>query len=165
MLKALKIINDIITKITQAALVFFMSGMVLLIFVQVIYRYIIKEPLSWSEELATYFFSGIIFFGAVFLYREEKHINMSMALDAIKNGALKKGIKIAADILIILFLCVMTFYTYPLARDILALGGVSPSMGWLKLGWIFMIVPVGSALSLLMMIEVLLKAITTKGEK
>ena len=105
MLKALKIINDLITKITQAALVFFMSGMVLLIFVQVIYRYILKEPLSWSEELATYFFSGIIFFGAVFLYREEKHINMSMALDAIKNGALKKGIKIAADILIILFLC------------------------------------------------------------
>ena len=81
MLKALKIINDLITKITQAALVFFMSGMVLLIFVQVIYRYIIKEPLSWSEELATYFFSGIIFLGAVFLYREEKHIKMYMALD------------------------------------------------------------------------------------
>ena len=162
MLKALKIINDLITKITQAALVFFMSGMVLLIFVQVIYRYIIKEPLSWSEELATYFFSGIIFFGAVFLYREEKHINMSMALDAIKNAKVKKVIKIIADIFIILFLCAMTFYTYPLARDILALGGVSPSMEWLKLGWIFMIVPVGSMLSLLMMLEVLLKTFVEK---
>ena len=145
MLKILKVINNLITKIAQTALVFFLSGMVLLIFVQVIYRYIIKEPLSWSEELATYFFSGIIFFGAVFLYREEKHINMSMA-----------------DIFIILFLCAMTFYTYPLARDILALGGVSPSMEWLKLGWIFMIVPVGSMLSLLMMLEVLLKTFVEK---
>ena len=120
MLKILKVINNLITKIAQTALVFFLSGMVLLIFVQVIYRYIIKEPLSWSEELATYFFSGIIFF------------------------------------------CAMTFYTYPLARDILALGGVSPSMEWLKLGWIFMIVPVGSMLSLLMMLEVLLKTFVEK---
>ncbi|MGP1522751.1 TRAP transporter small permease [Treponema sp.] len=162
MLKILKVINNLITKIAQTALVFFLSGMVLLIFVQVIYRYIIKEPLSWSEELATYFFSGIIFFGAVFLYREEKHINMSMALDAIKNAKVKKVIKIIADIFIILFLCAMTFYTYPLARDILALGGVSPSMEWLKLGWIFMIVPVGSMLSLLMMLEVLLKTFVEK---
>ncbi|WP_169720459.1 TRAP transporter small permease [Treponema lecithinolyticum] len=165
MLKILKVINDIITKITQTALVFFMSGMVVLIFVQVIYRYILKEPLSWSEELATYFFSGIIFFGAVILYRDEKHINMSMLLDAIKNKTVKKVIKIAADLLIIIFLCTMTFYTYPLARDILALGGVSPSIGWLKLGLIFMIVPVGSLLSLLMMLEVLLKTIVIKGEK
>ena len=162
MLKILKVINNLITKIAQTALVFFLSGMVLLIFVQVIYRYIIKEPLSWSEELATYFFSGIIFFGAVFLYREEKHINMSMALDAIKNAKVKKVIKIIADIFIILFLCAMTFYPYPLARDILALGGVSPSMEWLKLGWIFMIVPVGSMLSLLMMLEVLLKTFVEK---
>ena len=103
MLKILKVINNIITKITQTALVFFMSGMVVLIFVQVIYRYILKEPLSWSEELATYFFSGIIFFGAVILYRDEKHINMSMLLDAIKNKTVKKVIKIAADLLIIIF--------------------------------------------------------------
>ena len=71
MLKLLKAVNDLITKITHVALVFFMSGMVALIFAQVIYRYILKQPLSWSEELAKYFFSCIIFFGAVILYREE----------------------------------------------------------------------------------------------
>ena len=80
MLKLLKAVNDLITKITHVALVFFMSGMVALIFTQVIYRYILKQPLSWSEELAKYFFSCIIFFGAVILYREEKHINMSMEI-------------------------------------------------------------------------------------
>ena len=58
MLKLLKAVNDLITKITHVALVFFMSGMVALIFAQVIYRYILKQPLSWSEELAKYFFSS-----------------------------------------------------------------------------------------------------------
>ena len=163
MLKLLKAVNDLITKITHVALVFFMSGMVALIFAQVIYRYILKQPLSWSEELAKYFFSCIIFFGAVILYREEKHINMSMALDSVKNKTFKKVVKLLSDLLIVLFLCIMTFDTFPLAYDILKLGGVSPSMDWLKFGWIFMIVPVASALSLLMMLEVLLKAFT-KGE-
>ena len=126
MLKLLKAVNDLITKITQAALVFFMSGMVALIFAQVIYRYILKQPLSWSEELAKYFFSCIIFFGAVILYREEKHINMSMALDSVRNKTFKRVVKFLCDLLIILFLCIMTFYTFPLAYDIFKLGGVSP---------------------------------------
>ena len=165
MLKLLKAVNDLITKITHAALVFFMSGMVALIFAQVIYRYILKQPLSWSEELAKYFFSCIIFFGAVILYREEKHINMSMALDSVRNRTFKRVVKFLCDLLIILFLCIMTFYTFPLAYDILELGGVSPSMEWLKFGWIFMIVPAASALSLLMMLEVLLKSFAAKEGK
>ena len=165
MLKLLKAVNDLITKITHVALVFFMSGMVALIFTQVIYRYILKQPLSWSEELAKYFFSCIIFFGAVILYREEKHINMSMALDSVRNKTFKKVVKLLSDLLIVLFLCIMTFYTYPLAYDILKLGGVSPSMDWLKFGWIFMIVPVASALSLLMMLEVLLKSFVKEEAK
>ena len=160
----LKKINDLITKLTQFVLVVSLSGMVLLIFAQVIYRYILKEPLSWSEELATYLFSCVIFFGAVILYREEKHINMSMAVDSIKNKAVRKTIKVITDLLIILMLCIMTFYTYPLAMGIVKLGGVSPSMDWLKLGWIFMIVPVASAISLLMMAEVFLKNFTKEGK-
>ena len=160
----LKKLNDLITKLTQFILVVSLSGMVLLIFAQVIYRYILKEPLSWSEELATYLFSCVIFFGAVILYREEKHINMSMAADAIKNKPLRKAVKILVDLLIILMLCIMTFYTWPLAKGIVQLGGVSPSMEWLKLGWIFMIVPVASALSLLMMAEVFLKNFKKEGK-
>ena len=69
------------------------------------------------------------------------------------------------DLLIIFFLCIMTFFTYPLAREILNLGSVSPSMEWLKFGWVFMIVPAGSALALLMMLEVILKALTGSDGK
>ena len=61
MLKILKSLNDAVTWAMQALLVCAMSGMAALIFAQVIYRYVLKAPLSWSEELASYLFSLIIF--------------------------------------------------------------------------------------------------------
>lgn len=165
MLTILKPINNAITKAIQILLVLAMSGMVALIFAQVIYRYVLKEPLSWSEELASYLFSLIIFFGGVILYRTNGQINMSMAVDAIKNRFLKQIIIVAAHFCTIAFLLVMTWYSFPMAREIMELEVTSPSMEWLNMGWVFMIVPVASAVSLLMMLEVLLDSIHALKEE
>ena len=165
MLKILKPVNDAITGLMRVLLVLSMSGMVALIFAQVIYRYVLKEPLSWSEELASYLFSLIIFFGGVVLYRTNGQINMSMAVDAIKNRFLKQLITVAAHLCTIAFLLVMTWYSFPMAREIMELEVTSPSMEWLNMGLVFMIVPVASAVSLLMMLEVLLVSIHALKEE
>ncbi len=156
MLKLIKSLNNAMCRLMEFLLVLLMSGMVALIFAQVIYRYVLKAPLSWSEELAQYFFSGIIFFGGALLYRGNKHINMSMALDAVKNKFLKQAIICLAHLSSIAFLLVMSWYSLPMAREIIELEVESPSMEWMNLGYIFMIVPVASIISLSMMLEVFL---------
>jgi TRAP-type C4-dicarboxylate transport system permease small subunit len=135
-----------------------MSGMVVLIFAQVIYRYILLQPLSWSEELAKYFFSGITLFGSAILFREAKHISMSLLRNFFKSVAVKRGLDIAAGLLSALFLVVVIVYAFPMALQILDFEVISPSMEWLKMGYIFLMLPVSAVLSLPMILESVIDA-------
>jgi TRAP-type C4-dicarboxylate transport system permease small subunit len=48
--------------------------MVATILLQVFYRFVLGDPLSWSEELARYVFVWITFLGAAVAYRHGTHI-------------------------------------------------------------------------------------------
>ncbi|MDD3390071.1 MAG: TRAP transporter small permease subunit [Synergistaceae bacterium] len=156
MLKLLKFLNDKITWILNWLMIVLMSLMVAFIVAQVFFRYVLMKPLSWSEELAGYLFSGVFFFGAILLYRESRHINMSLVVESIKNRFLRELITVIAHLFSFFFLAVMVWYSYPMAMQILEFEVVSPSMEWLKIGYVFLIVPVASFLSLMVMLEVIL---------
>jgi TRAP-type C4-dicarboxylate transport system permease small subunit len=59
---------------TQACL----GVMVIIVFTQVIFRFFIQQPLSWSEEVARYVFVGIIWMGAAVVVRENGHPGMDL---------------------------------------------------------------------------------------
>ncbi|TDY63124.1 TRAP-type C4-dicarboxylate transport system permease small subunit [Aminivibrio pyruvatiphilus] len=164
MLKTVTYINDMLTRLLEVLITLLMTGMVVFIVMQVYFRYVLAQPLSWSEELAGYLFSGVFFFGAVLLYRESRHINMSLFVDSIKNPFVRQIIVIVAHLLSFLFLAIVVWYSYPMALQIIDFEVVSPSMEWLKMGHVFMIVPVASFLSLFMLLEVILKSIAQLKE-
>lgn len=165
MLKLLKYVNDGITRVMNWLMITLMSLMVAFIFAQVIFRYVLEKPLSWSEELSGYLFSGVFFFGSVLLYRESRHINMSIVVDSIKNEFARKLLVVAAHLFSFFFLAVMVWYSYPMAMQILEFEVVSPSMEWLKIGYVFLIVPAASFLSLAVLFEVILKSLADLKEK
>ena len=118
MVKVLQTVNAKIAKAVNVLLILMLSLMTVLIFAQVIYRYVLKQPLSWSEELSRYFFSGITLFGAVVLYRNTGHINMSLLKDMIKIKFLQTAIDITSQILIMVFLIIVMRYGFPMSFKI-----------------------------------------------
>lgn len=164
MLKLLKFLNDRLTWFLNTLMVVLMTLMVAFIVAQVFFRYVLLKPLSWSEELAGYLFSGVFFFGAVLLYRESRHINMSLLVESIKNKLAKQVLTVIAHLFSFSFLVVMVWYSYPMAMQILGFESISPSMEWLKLGYVFMIVPVASFLGLVVMVEVILESLVKLKE-
>lgn len=164
MLKLLKFLNDRLTWFLNTLMVVLMTLMVAFIVAQVFFRYVLLKPLSWSEELAGYLFSGVFFFGAVLLYRESRHINMSLLVESIKNKFAKQVLTVIAHLFSFFFLVVMVWYSYPMAMQILGFESISPSMEWLKLGYVFMIVPVASFLGLVVMVEVILESLVKLKE-
>ncbi|MGI6790163.1 TRAP transporter small permease [Aminivibrio sp.] len=164
MLKLLKFLNDKITWILNWLMIALMSLMVAFIVAQVFFRYVLLKPLSWSEELSGYLFSGVFFFGAVLLYRESRHINMSLLVESIKNLFVRQLVTVIAHLFSFFFLAVMVWYSYPMAMQILEFEVVSPSMEWLKIGYVFLIVPVASFLSLFVLLEVILDSLVKLKE-
>jgi TRAP-type C4-dicarboxylate transport system permease small subunit len=155
MYNCIKKINGQVKKIVDVLMVASMSLMTLFIFAQVIYRYVLKQPLSWSEEVSRYLFSCVTLFGAVLLYRGNSHINMSLLKDLIKVKFVQTLLDILAQVLVLVFLGVVIRYGFPMSVQIIKFSVISPSMPWLKMGYVFMLLPVAAVLSVLAVLEVI----------
>ena len=85
-----------------------MSVMTLLVFLQVIMRYIFHNSLSWSEELARYIFIWLIFLGISYGCRLRKHIKIDAAL-LVFPKRLRKYIVVLGDVLFLIFAVYLTW--------------------------------------------------------
>jgi TRAP-type C4-dicarboxylate transport system permease small subunit len=165
MRQILKAFNHGVGKAVNWLMTALMSLMTLFIFMQVVYRYVLRQPLSWSEELSRYLFSAITLFGAVLLYRDNKHINMTLLKDLIKNKTAKTAVDIFAAILTLFFLGVVIRYGFPMSFKMLSLNSFSSSMVWLKMGYVYLLLPVSAVLSAAAVIEVILSMLLKLTKK
>lgn len=162
MYSILKKVTEIADKIAKFIVTLSFGTMTLLIFLQVIFRYIFKESLSWSEELSTYLFIWLTFIGASIATREGTHINVGMFISSRKSKVTRKILTVFANTLSMFFLGVLTVYGFNIAAQILKFKQVSASMPFLLVGIIYFAVPIGSLIMFLNLLEINIKVI--KGE-
>lgn len=166
MYQALKNFNRWANEGVKLVVIFSLIIMTILVFSQVVFRYVIKVSLSWSEELARYFFIWLTFIGASIAAREKSHICVGEIVARIKQERLRKAMIIMANILSISFLTVLIRYGVPIAQRIIALKQVSPSMPFLYVGLVYIAIPVGSLLMLLNMLEISIETwFDSQGQK
>lgn len=82
---------------------------VVIIFSQVVMRYVFNSSLSWSEEIARYGFIWLIYIGVSYGVKKRKHLRV----DAITMLFEEKGtavIKMIANILFLIFALVIAYY-------------------------------------------------------
>lgn len=104
-MKFLKALND---HFEEYLLVLLMSLEVIIVFAQVITRFVLKTPLAWSEEIARYMFIWLVWVGAAYATKENKNIKIDI-LSSKFTGAMK----VIADIFTgILFIGLMLFMLY-----------------------------------------------------
>ncbi len=126
-------------KIINWIVIFCVIGMVVVIFSQVICRYIFKSPLSWSEELARYLFVWITFLGAAICAREKGHIGMDYLVNKL-NLRLAKIVEKLGLILIIIVCAIITITS--LETVSVNLGQRSPALN-LNMGMVYLAIPIG----------------------
>ena len=97
--------------------VFLMSFMTLLIFVQVVMRYVFNNSLSWSEELARYVFIWLIYIGISYGCKLRKHIKIDAALYLFPKKV-RPYVVVIGDILFIVFAVYITItgFTYSMEQ-------------------------------------------------
>lgn len=97
--------------------VFLMSFMTLLIFVQVVMRYVFNNSLSWSEELARYVFIWLIYIGISYGCKLRKHIKIDAALYLFPKKV-RPYVVLIGDILFIAFALYITYtgFKYSIAQ-------------------------------------------------
>ena len=101
-MKFLRFLND---HLEEYLLVFLMVVEVVVVFAQVVTRYVFHSPLAWSEELARYMFIWLVWIGAAYATKLRKNIIIDVVASKFKGN-----VKLISEIInFVLFVVLMLF--------------------------------------------------------
>ena len=125
MKKILKFLNDYLE---ETICIILMSVMTIIIFIQVIMRYVMHNSLSWSEELARYCFVWLIYIGVAYGCKLMKHIEIDAALKLFPEKV-RPYITIVGELLVLAFAAYIVVTGVELTYKQWLFGKVSPALG------------------------------------
>ncbi|MFP4482028.1 MAG: TRAP transporter small permease [Thermovirgaceae bacterium] len=117
---------------------------VVLIFSQVVMRYVFQNSLYWSEELARFVFLWFSWIGTSFAVREGAHLKVSMIADRL-GGKAKSMLELMSLGIWLAFSIFLAFQGWKITSFIASMGQTSPAL-YIPMYLTYASVPTGSAL-------------------
>lgn len=159
-------VKKFIDNFEEYFVVWTMAVMTILVFIQVVMRYVFSNSLSWSEELARFIFMWVSWIGASYAVRERAHFRVEMFADMMK-GEKRKWFELVILIVWFVFCVFMAFIGTRLVIFLMETGQISSAME-IPMSWVYASVPVGCglmALRLIVEIKKLLGGEYVPGQK
>ena len=123
----MKKITKIYDSLEAFVLVLARAFSTLLIFVQVIFRYVLNDSITWSEELARYIFIWMIWLGTSVSMKQKEHIRMDMLMNAV-HGKGKLVLDLVSGIIMLAFCIFLVKYGWDLVASMMSRGNKSVAL-------------------------------------
>jgi TRAP-type C4-dicarboxylate transport system permease small subunit len=132
-------------RLLELALIILMGANVINVLWQVFTRFVLKNPSSFTEELARFLLIWVGLLGASYAAGKKMHLAIDVVLQTLKN---KK--KIAAEIIIQVFIFLFSFFVMVvgglrLVTITLTLNQISAALR-IKLGYVYLVLPLSGLL-------------------
>ena len=124
-MKLLRLLND---KLEIFICVILMSTMTTLLTIQVFMRYVMRNSLSWSEELARYIFIWLVYIGISYGAKISKHIRIEAALKMFPEKT-RPFVVLLGEVLFMCFAAFTSYVGWSVVQRQIRLGQVSAAMG------------------------------------
>ena len=124
---------------------------VVLIFSQVVMRYVFSNSLAWSEELARYLFVWQVWVGASYSAKNRSHLRITFTRDRLAPATQKK-VEIVVTVIWIAFALFIARNGFSLVARVHRFNQMSPALR-LPMAYAHLSVPVGCSLMVVRLIE------------
>jgi TRAP-type transport system small permease protein len=141
----LKKLETGLVKLNQVVLGLMVFVMFLLVFTNVVTRYIFSYSINWAEELARYLMVWTAFLGAGLGMREGQHVAIELLHDYLPKP-IRKIVKAFVGIVIIGFMAILVYLGVQYA--LVSMDQNSPVLRW-PMGLIYSAIPIGASLFIL----------------
>ncbi|MCP4405506.1 MAG: TRAP transporter small permease [bacterium] len=140
------------------------AGMTIVVLLGVFFRYVVRQPLSWSEEVARYLMIWAASLAISIGIMRKEHLGITVLIHRIPPSA-QKCIAVLVNVIVLWFLWILTKFGYFMAVDgktqlspILARYGIS-------MFWSLLAIPVAGALAMVQtVLQILLDIFGEKEE-
>ncbi len=148
-------IADFTERIVETALTVFMPVLTVVVVAQVIARYVVKQPLSWSEEFSRYMLVWVVYLGMSVAIRRQGHMGFTVFRERLspKLGRVVVLVSeaIVAIVLMFLLICGLRVSMANMTQN-------SPGLG-IPMALAYGAVPIGSLAGLIQLTPLILKAL------
>ncbi|MFB3816759.1 MAG: TRAP transporter small permease [Candidatus Methylomirabilales bacterium] len=131
-----------LTWLVERLLIGLSAAIAVVVFLQVLFRYLLRQPLFWSEELPRYLLIWMSFLAAAVAQRDEAHINITLVVNRLPARA-RRLAHLLANGLMLAFLGVLV-YSGSLVTRITAAHRSTALQ--LPMAAVYVALPVGAAL-------------------
>jgi TRAP-type C4-dicarboxylate transport system permease small subunit len=156
-------VSDGLNHVCEVALIIFLAGMTVVVFLEVIFRYVLHLPLFWTEELARYCLVWTSLLGAAVALKRGEHIAVTFFLERLPYG-IGRGLSMVAQFSVAAILAVIIFGGIKLVM--ITSTQTSPALR-IPMSFPYLSLPVSSAVMLFYVITSIIKGPggNTKGDQ
>ena len=141
------------TRFLEFVVAAFLIGIMLVVSMQVVCRYILRELPSWSEELSRYLFIGATFLGAGVALVRGSHVSIDSLVSRLPDSVRRK----LESMVVILVTTFSLYLLYQGAAAVAAMrGSYSTTMGF-SMAWVFAAFPVAGLIFVWFQWQVIVK--------
>ena len=145
--------DNLLARGEAAALILLVSVMTVVVFLQVVYRYALTQPLYWSEEVARYLFVWISIVGAALGLQKRGHFGLDLFYRMLPD----KGRRFLEFIIYLLMgVVVLVILVQGISLVQKTSLQESPAMG-ISMGWAYACLPVGAALMAIHLLVIIIR--------
>jgi TRAP-type C4-dicarboxylate transport system permease small subunit len=144
-------------------LVLLMSVMVVDVTWQVVSRFLLRAPSSFTEELAGFLLIWIGILGAAYGFRTRSHLGIDLLVSRLRGGARRTATIITHTLVAAFALSAMVIGGILLVRLAFQLNQISAAMG-IRVGFVYLALPLAGGLMIVFSIESIASVVTSKDE-
>lgn len=144
----MKRFEDWLLRINKVVLVTFMILMFLLVFLNVVTRYIFKFSLNWAEEISRYCMIWCAYLGMGLAMRENRHVAIEMLQDRVP-APVRRALRALNGVVLIAFMIALT--ALGVRYSVFAWDHETAALQW-SLGLMYLTVPIGALMFILYMV-------------
>ena len=155
------LVSDFLNRICEVALIILLATMAIVVFLQVLFRYVLHLPLFWTEEFARYCLVWASLLGAAVALKRGEHIAVTFFLGSFPKKA-ARALTMVAQVSVILILTVMVWGGIKLV--LVTSAQISPALR-ISMAIPYLALPVGAVIMLFLVVSSLMqRADRTSGE-
>lgn len=104
-------LSDSLNKVVKHLCLVGMASMTFVVLLGVVFRYILRMPLSWTEELSRYLMIWSASLAISIGIKEKGHVGLTILVDNAKSRFARTILETAIFFVTLVFLVIMTYYS------------------------------------------------------
>ena len=158
MMDALKRFSNVLNQWTKYLAGVLIAAMTILVFLQVLFRYLLNAPLDWSEELSTFTFVWMSLLGASIGLKNSEHPRLDLFFNFLAPTR-KKIVTVLCNLAILFMLIILFIYGWKLT--VLMKSQLTAALRY-SVSFVYVVLPISSAI---MFIHLAIQTVCLFGKK